>query len=818
MARFLLRWGGGAPSLEILPAADAGPRDGYDRCRALLAAGRLEEARNLARDLVNLPGAESWGNRAVGEVFLAMERPHRADERFRAAGDPVGRARVSLALGDPRKALAFLESAAPGDPEAEQVRLEAFRVLGTETGGAAYTLETLLDEDRRELLEALGLAAADGAAALPSGPPPTDPEGLRAALQQVFGYDEFRNGQLEVIQPLMRGEAVLGLMPTGAGKSLCFQLPAALLPGATVVISPLIALMKDQVEGLPPALYRRATLINSSLEPGEAERRMEAVARGEVSLVYAAPERLRQRAFVRMLQERGVSLFVIDEAHCVSLWGHDFRPDYFFISRVLDDLGRPNVLALTATATPPMQEDIGRQLGVQFRTVNLGTMRPNLSFSVQRLPGTGDKWQALQELLAAESGPAIIYVDRRKMAEELADRLRQEGVPTEAYHAGLPPDLRAATQTRFMLGQTRVIAATVAFGMGVDKADVRLVVHYNLSSCLEAYYQEAGRAGRDGLPARCVLLYTSHDRSNLTRRGKMDLINPGELLSLHRNITRRSRFGAGPISAEELARECEQEPTRLRVGISLLERLGALERGYDLPAAAWIARQSGGDDAFRGVMEAVGLQRPGAAAVVPLERLASALGADSWSAEETLLSWQASGWVRYRPNARGMGLRCAPGSRDLAADLRKELEEMGQRDEARRRLLNEYLTTHECRQQFVARYFGGAAEESCGACDNCRSGRKSEAGVRARDSSRAPALHPTTDQESALFELLRAWRREKAREEGVPAYVIFHDRVLYAIATEQPRSLSALSDIPGVGRSKLHAYGEEVVALVKSVM
>lgn len=812
LVRFLLRWGNPREALALTTELRQLPRDRYDHCRALAAVGELEAAQSAARELVNDPDAGHWGHRAVGEVFLAMGRADRADERFRAGGDAVGRARAHLLLGQEARAVELLRGTPGDDPEAISVRREAMLRMGEDVSALEERLRESYAEEHDDLEEMLGLGAS-------VAPPPRDPEGLRAALRRIYGYDDFRPGQLDVIVPLMEGRSVLGLMPTGAGKSICFQLPAALLPAATVVISPLIALMKDQVEGLPSRLYRRATLINSSLDPGEAERRMEAIASGEVSLVYAAPERLRHRSFVRALKRRGVSLFVIDEAHCVSLWGHDFRPDYFFIRDVLEDLGKPTVLALTATATPEMQQDISRQLGVPLLQVNLGTFRPNLRLAVQRVFGEAEKWSALLELLREEQGPAIIYVDRRRLTEDLASRLQQEGIPAEAYHAGMSREARDQTQSRFMLGETRVMAATVAFGMGVDKADVRLVVHYNLPRSLEAYYQEAGRAGRDGLPARCVLLYNSQDKSNLTRRTNQDRIQAGEIMTLHNVLSRRIPHGWGSISAEELERDSGLDGTRVRVGISLLQGLGAVERGYDQPAAAWVAatgRAAGAEgpeaERFRRFCEAAGVNGRGGM-VLPAPRLAAAAGVPLEALEPTLLDWQDSGWLRFRPNARGMGLRTA-AVKQLDRALAEALRRMAEMDQQRLELLYRYLVTPQCRQEFVSVYFGRPLPGGCGVCDCClraASGVVQEArGTRVR----AEDL-PQSDEESHLFELLRAWRREKAREEDVPAYVIFHDRVLYEIARARPHSLSALSEIPGVGRTKLQSYGLEILALMR---
>lgn len=825
IARFLIRWQPVPQLLPLLPTRDHSPRDRFDRCRALLAAGQMDAARDLARDLVNMPEGRHWGHRAVGEVFLAMQKADRADERFRAGADPIGRARAWLMLGKPAAALDFLRESQADDPEAETVRLEALQQLGQDTREVERRLFELLEEERTSLLEAVGVEEV-------LGPPPTDPEGLREALKRVFDYDEFRPGQLETMLPLMRGESVLGLMPTGAGKSICFQLPAALLPGATVVISPLIALMKDQVDGLPPALYRRATLINSGLEPGEADRRMEAIARGEISLIYAAPERLRQRTFVRALQRCGVSLFVVDEAHCVSLWGHDFRPDYFFIRQVLRDLDRPTVLALTATATPEMQADIGRQLDMPLQRVNLGTFRPNLQLAALRMPSEVEKWSTLLSLVREEKGATIIYVDRRKLAEELSEKLRKEGVAAEAYHAGMERGARDRTQSRFMAGEIRVMAATVAFGMGVDKADVRLVVHYNLPRSLEAYYQEAGRAGRDGLPARCVLLYTSYDKSNLTRRTNQDRMQDKEFLLLYRTLARRLQAGPGCVPVEELVGTAAPDETRLRVGISLLQDIGALERGYDVPLAVWLAIRNGVDlarvpEPLRRLVEGGVIAT--IAGVVPAMKLASVSGLPLDALEPALLEWQESGWIRFRTNGRGMGLGLAAGwgaaggmsGEQIEAEIRRVAEHAQHLDTRRLELLAHYLASQECRQGFVSRYFGLDLPQGCGVCDSCRlagSRRAAPAAATVPDRIKErPNTYqgPQSDEESALFERLRAWRRGKAREEEVPAHVIFHDRVLYAIASARPTTLAALAEVPGIGRAKLQAHGDDVLEVVR---
>ena len=334
---------------------------------------------------------------------------------------------------------------------------------------------------------------------------------LRQLLKQHFGYDEFRPGQEAVISNALAGRNSLVVMPTGGGKSLCYQLPALALGGLTLVVSPLIALMKDQVDGLR-ANGIPAEFLNSSLDNATAaavERRAQA---GRVSLLYVAPERVSMPGFQRLLGTLDLRLIAIDEAHCISEWGHDFRPDYRALSDLRTQFPQTPVMALTATATERVRQDIVEQLalydGAQFVS---GFDRANLTYRVQRRSGT---WEALLGLLNERRGQsAIVYCFSRKETEELAARLTANGHPTVAYHAGLDPEIRRITQERFIDGDVPIVAATIAFGMGIDKPDIRLVVHYALPKSIEGYYQETGRAGRDGLPSDCVLFFSEGDRA-----------------------------------------------------------------------------------------------------------------------------------------------------------------------------------------------------------------------------------------------------------------------------------------------------------------
>ena len=335
---------------------------------------------------------------------------------------------------------------------------------------------------------------------------------LKQLMRGTFGLDDFRPGQESVIRSIVDGRDTIAVMPTGAGKSLCYQLPALHLPGTTIVVSPLIALMKDQVDKLN-SLGVRARQVNSALGAAELGETLAAIGEGSVEFVFATPERLEDPAFISLLEGHTIDLFVIDEAHCLSDWGHDFRPAFLGLGAAIAALGSPPVLALTATATPRVLEDITRQLRLRDpRTVNLGIYRDNLHYEVRHTAKALAKQQHLVRLLRDLQGSGIVYCATVKNCELVARLLESEGLAVGMYHGRLAAGRRHETQDRFMAGELKVIVATNAFGMGIDKADIRFVVHYDLPGSLEAYYQESGRAGRDGEPASCVLLYRVEDR------------------------------------------------------------------------------------------------------------------------------------------------------------------------------------------------------------------------------------------------------------------------------------------------------------------
>ncbi|HRV60012.1 MAG TPA: RecQ family ATP-dependent DNA helicase, partial [Solirubrobacterales bacterium] len=393
-----------------------------------------------------------------------------------------------------------------------------------------------------------------------------------------MGYDEFRPGQRDAVSAALEGRDSLIVMPTGGGKSLCYQLPGLASSSLTLVVSPLIALMADQIKRLRSEGHP-AVMFASGLPEEEAIASWQSVQDGSARIAYCSPERFGSAAFLDLIGSREIDLLAIDEAHCLSEWGHDFRPDYLRLPRVAERLGRPPVMACTATATPQVVAEIAERMGMTDPVeIHSGFDRPNLSFDTIPLEGKGSKArkQALLRigLTDPENRPAIVYCGTRKSTEEVAEDLRSEGISAVAYHAGMAPDERASAQHRFMEGDAEVVVATNAFGMGIDKANVRSVWHWAIPSSVEAYYQEAGRAGRDGKPARAVLLAMRADLGRLVRFNEMRRIDPSDVLSYVDDIRRAAGHDVdgNPGSVTIEAPRSDGERTRLAVG----ERSGAL--------------------------------------------------------------------------------------------------------------------------------------------------------------------------------------------------------------------------------------------------
>jgi ATP-dependent DNA helicase RecQ len=399
-----------------------------------------------------------------------------------------------------------------------------------------------------------------------------------SSLRKHFGFDDFREGQRDVIGSILEGKDAVVVMPTGSGKSLCYQLPAMILDGATLVVSPLIALMKDQVDALL-ARGLPATFINSSIPESEQRARIEALRRREHKLVYVAPERFRSSRFNSALQSIPISLFAVDEAHCISTWGHDFRPDYLRLRNVIRSLGSVQTLALTATATPYVRSDIIQQLGLtKPQTFVSGFDRPNLSIEVVHTERERQKIAHIKRLAQRINGSGIIYASTRKSVEQVGMKLKDAGLSVVTYHAGMTDSNRIKAQDDFMSGRKQMIVATNAFGMGIDKPDIRFVVHYQMPGSIEAYYQEIGRAGRDGLLSTCVLLFNYADKNTHDFFIEGSYPNISVIKQVYDSLA-STELKRIELSTSELARRTgESNEMAIQSALYVLERAGHIQR------------------------------------------------------------------------------------------------------------------------------------------------------------------------------------------------------------------------------------------------
>jgi ATP-dependent DNA helicase RecQ len=662
-------------------------------------------------------------------------------------------------------------------------------------------------------------------------------------LSEKFHFSDFRKWQEEIIDTLLTKRDVVVVMPTGSGKSLCYQLPALLLDGVTLVISPLIALMKDQVDGLVENQIP-ATFINSVLTPSEQGQRLREIQQGRYKLVYIAPERFRNPGFMEGILSCCVSLFAVDEAHCVSEWGHDFRPDYLRLKGVVERLNHPPVAALTATATPDVRRDIITQLGLrQPITFVAGFDRPNLRFHVKRVEGEADKIDAIFTLLKKEAQKGIIYAATRKNVETLTLALRSNGYKAGSYHAGMEMESRKFVQDRFMEGTLPVVVATNAFGMGIDKADLRFVIHYDIPGSLEAYYQEVGRAGRDGKPATCLFLFNYAD--TFTQEFFIDGSYPP------RNIIERAYEVLCDIGTDEI--EMTQKALAERLGrtksnemavsscLKILEKAGYIERGSEGEHQARVTLRVEPEELRRQVEGKSKYQKEivnycldvldgskDKTLLVDLDVMAENLNLVPEQLRRHLSTLHQAGSMEYRPPFRGRGLKIL--SRVPVSKLNINFQEIERRsifEREKLRKMIDYAYTNQCLRRFILEYFGERITgNSCDNCSNCldegethasRTSTRKERIIKGKLPEKSPEISGLPCHED-LFASLKEMRLKLAQASKLPAFVIFHDRTLRAISQRLPQTTSELLAIKGCGEYKVSAYGDQTLEVVRAYL
>ena len=672
----------------------------------------------------------------------------------------------------------------------------------------------------------------------------------RAVLQQKFNYGAFRPGQERAIASVLAGRDTLVVLPTGGGKSICYQVPALVKQGLTVVISPLISLMKDQVD----ALMKRgieAAFINSTLSTAEVSDRMVRAQRGEIRLLYVAPERFDVGATAERLKAIGIALLAVDEAHCISEWGHDFRPSYRRVGEVRQRLGNPPTIALTATATPVVREDIARILDLQDPEIIVtGFDRPNLSYGVIAAKNDREKDAVVvDQLRELEDGSGIVYASTRKTVERLAQYLDDQGIPASAYHAGLDDERRRRVQDLFMSGTSRVIVATNSFGMGVDKSNVRLVIHYAMPGTLEAYYQEAGRAGRDGLHSRCLLLHAFPDRFTHEFFIKSALPDRHLIEQVHRRCQREAdRGGVVGATADELAAGIGGKVSSKAVESALRVLADATVLRWDPDSAGLVSLRllatperikdelGDGFEMERELLRAcwrVARNQLARGAIIDLDGLPPGFNgfAGSFAMLEAL---QARQFVQVERVGGGLRLVDPAMSLDRVSIDWRALDRRRQREFDKLEAMQRYAYATTCRRQALLKWFGDpAARAECGACDNCLGERRSAPTVLGTWAPGAQSRAPrdaslrrdvqrkskekggaVTVADTELLIALKACRAQLAA--GKPAYVVFPDSTLAALATRKPLSVAAMADLPGVGPVKLERYAAPFLDVIRS--
>ena len=596
-------------------------------------------------------------------------------------------------------------------------------------------------------------------------------------LKASFGYDSFRPGQLPLIEHMLSGQDVLGIMPTGAGKSICYQVPAMLLPGLTIVISPLISLMLDQVQALRqngiPAAY-----LNSSMREDEIRATLRDIYDGNIRLLYAAPERLGTPSLLAIAQEVPVSMVTVDEAHCVSQWGQDFRPSYLNIVDYLRALPtRPVISAFTATATKEVADDIVRILGLHdpFR-LTTGFDRANLFFGVQQPP---DKFRALTRILDAHEGESgIVYCLSRRLVEEVTEKLRERGIPAGRYHAGLSDAERTRNQEDFLYDRIRVMVATNAFGMGIDKSDVRFVVHYNMPRNLESYYQEAGRAGRDGTPADCILLYGGQDvrlnRFLLEHTAENEALDEAARIRVRAQDEERLRR----MTFYSMGQSCLRGELLRYFGENAPPMCGncSVCRGSTQEEDITVEAQKIVSCVYR--LQKRGLQF-GRSALADILVGSKAERYEKFHFDTWLSTWAILGDMTRKHCVRiidylvAEGWLCTGGDYNTVLLCRRSAELLRERPALTMKVLREKPRESTQRRQYP-------------------------------------------DLDEGLYQKLRECRTGLAAKEHVPAYIIFTDAALQDMCRKRPTNDMAFLSVSGVGQAKLRKYGAAFLAIIRS--